>query len=684
MTMRTVLMSAVLAALPFFAAAAPHGLSAADLVGFARVSEPALSPDGRRVVYTLRETDLGADRGRSDLWLLELEGDAPPRRLTSSEENDSAADWAADGSGVYFLSARGGSSQVWFLPIAGGEAAQVTFLPVEVAGFRASPRGDRLALAIQVFPDCRGLECTRKRLEDARAAQAHGQVYDQLFVRHWDKWEDGRVSKLFVLGVDSDRRARGEPVLLTAALDADIPPEPFGGRSDYAWSPDGTQLVFAARLRGRIEPTSTNFDVWRVPVDGTSAPVNLTPDNDAWDAQPAWSPDGRLLAHLAMARPGFEADRFRLVVRDAASGAVRFTTRDWDRSIAGFRFSGDGKEVYAVADDLGQHPLFAIDLSSGERRKLTSAGSVTDFDVAGKRVVYGLQGLSAPADLYQVDGTAPSQQLTAVNGGRLADVRFGAYEQFTFAGAGGDNVYGYAIKPWNYEAGKRYPVAFVVHGGPQSSFANTWSYRWNPQVLAGAGYGVVFIDFHGSTGYGQAFTDSISHDWGGKPLEDLQKGLAAAAEKFPWLDAGRACALGGSYGGYMMNWIAGRWPEGFRCLVNHAGLFDNRSMYYTTEELWFPEWDHGGPYYDNPEEHEKSNPANFVKAWKTPMLVIHGGLDYRVPYTQGLATFTALQRRGVESRFVFFPVENHWVLKPANSLQWHKEVLAWLDALLKK
>jgi dipeptidyl aminopeptidase/acylaminoacyl peptidase len=239
------------------------------------------------------------------------------------------------------------------------------------------------------------------------------------------------------------------------------------------------------------------------------------------------------------------------------------------------------------------------------------------------------------------------------------------------------------MKPWNFAPGQRYPIAFIVHGGPQSSFANSWSYRWNPQFYAGAGYGVVFIDFHGSTGYGQAFTDSISEDWGGKPLEDLQKGLAAAVERFAWLDGDRACALGASYGGYMVNWIAGQWPDRFRCLVNHAGIFDNRSMYYTTEELWFPEWDHGGPYFENPAGHEKSNPAQFVTAWKSPMLVIHGGLDFRVPYAQGLASFTALQRRNIESRFLYYPDENHWILKPANSVQWHAEVIGWLDRHLK-
>ena len=536
---------------------------------------------------------------------------------------------------------------------------------------------------MEVFPDCADLECTRKRLEETQAAKQHGQAFDRLFVRHWDRWKDGRVSRLFSIALDDGLSTRGEPVPLTAALDADVPSKPQGGRADYAFSPDGTQIVFAARLRGREEPWSTNFDVWRVPADGSAAPANLTADNPAWDAQPAFSPDGRLLAHLAMDRPGFEADRFRLVVRDAADGTIRFTSSGWDRSIGGFRFSADGREVYAVADDLGQHPLFAVNLGSGERRRLTTDGNVTDFDAAGGRIVFGLQSLSAPADLHLIDGRAPARQVTSVNAERLADVRFGEYEPFTFAGAGGEQVHGYVMKPWNFAPGQRYPVAFIVHGGPQSSFANTWSYRWNPQFYAGAGYAVVFVDFHGSTGYGQAFTDSISKDWGGKPLEDLQKGLAAALERYPWLDGERACALGASYGGYMVNWIAGRWPDRFRCLVNHAGIFDSRSMYYTTEELWFPEWDHGGPYFANAEGHERSNPAQFVTAWKSPTLVIHGALDFRVPYAQGLATFTALQRQGIESRFLFFPDENHWIAKPANSLQWHAEVLGWLDRHLK-
>ncbi len=681
--MRRWLLVTAMAALPLFSSAEPRGFTAADLVTLARISEPALSPNGRQLVFTLRETDLAADRGRSDLWLQDVDDAAAPRRLTSSAENDGAADWAADGKGIYFLSSRSGSPQVWYLATAGGEATQVTMLPLDVGGFRASPQGDRLLLAIEVFPDCSDLDCTKQRLDERKSAQQHGQAYDRLFVRHWDQWKDGRTSQLFSVAIEAGARATGKPVPLSAALDADVPSKPFGGRADYSFSPDGKQVVFAARIRGRIESISTNFDIWRVPADGSAAPVNLTGDNPAWDAQPAYSPDGRLLAHLAMGRPGFEADRFQLVVRDAATGAIRFTTQDWDRSIGAFRFSADGRRVYAVTDHLGQHPLWSIALGDGSRQMLTQAGNVSEFSIARDRIVFAMQDLGAPADLYLIAGRAAPRRLTETSATRLADVRFGAAAQFSFAGAGGEKVYGYAVKPWNWEPGRKYPFAFIVHGGPQSSFANTWSYRWNPQVYAGAGYGVVFVDFHGSTGYGQAFTDSISNDWGGKPLEDLQKGFAAALESNSWLDGDRACALGGSYGGYMVNWIAGNWPERFRCLVNHAGLFDHRLMYYSTEELWFPEWDHGGPYHDNPAAHEKSNPVNHVLAWKTPMLVIHGALDYRVPYTQGLATYTALQRRGIESRLLFFPDENHWILKPANSLQWHEEVHGWLDRHLR-
>jgi len=307
------------------------------------------------------------------------------------------------------------------------------------------------------------------------------------------------------------------------------------------------------------------------------------------------------------------------------------------------------------------------------------------FDVRGDTIAVSQANLQSGAQLYKLKlGSNQMMQLTHQNEALLANVKFGDYEQFSFAGAKGETVYGYVVKPWNAKSGGKYPIAFLVHGGPQGSFGNEWGYRWNPQTYAGAGYAVVMIDFHGSTGYGQAFTDAISQDWCGAPLEDLQKGMAAAVAKFPWLDRSRACALGASYGGYMMNWIEGNWADGFRCIVNHDGVFDTRSMYYSTEELWFNEWENGGPYYAVPGKHEQFNPANYVTKWKTPMLVVQGDLDFRIPTTQGLGAFTALQRQGIESKLVVFPDENHWVLKPANSVLWHHTVLDWLDQHLKQ
>jgi dipeptidyl aminopeptidase/acylaminoacyl peptidase len=367
------------------------------------------------------------------------------------------------------------------------------------------------------------------------------------------------------------------------------------------------------------------------------------------------------------------------MLRSARDGKVRPLTGDWDRSVGHLGASFDGKRLLATADDIGQVALFEIDPATGVRSRLVGEGQVQAFAPAAQGIVIAWASLGSPPDLHLAARGQPPARLTSVNAALLGARELGASEQFSFSGADGAKVHGYVVKPQGWTPGKKYPIAFIVHGGPQVSFANHWSWRWNPQVYAGAGYGVVFIDFHGSPGYGQAFTDSISQDWGGKPLVDLQKGLDAALARYDWLDGTRACSLGASYGGFMQNWIAGNWPDRFKCIVNHAGIFDQRTMYYTTEELWFTEWENGGPYYANPQVHEKFNPADHVTKWKTPMLVIHGALDYRVPYSQGLATFTALQRQGVESRFVFFPDENHWILKPANSLLWHAEVIGWLD-----
>jgi len=654
-----------------------HPFSVHDMLAMERISDPQVSPDGAWVSFTLRTTDLEADRGRTDVWIAPVSGDGTgARRLTTDPASDHGARWMPDGASLVFLSTRGGSSQVWRLRLAGGEAEQVTDLPLDVSNLAVFPDGERLLFTLDVYPDSSPAETVER---DAAAAGSAARVFDSLLFRHWDHYEDGKRSHLFVQALAGGPDGLPAPVDLMRGLDADCPTQPFGGGEEIAISPDGSEVVFAAKLVGREAAWSTDVDLWSVPADGGAGPSCLTADNEAWDTAPAFSPDGRWLAYAAMARPGFEADRFRVVLLDRRDGARRVLTEDWDRSVGGVSWSSDGLTLYAAVGDVGQNLVYAIDVASGTPTRLTTSGHATSVAQAAGRLVFLRDSLDAPAELFSaaLDG-GDVRPLTTVNAARVAAARMGAFEQFQFEGWNGETVHGYVMQPADFEPGRKYPVAFLIHGGPQGSFGNHFHYRWNPQAYAGAGYAAVFIDFHGSTGYGQAFTDSISGDWGGKPFEDLMKGLDHALATYDYLDGQRVAALGASYGGYMINWIAGQ-TDRFRCLVNHDGVFDNRAMYYETEELWFPEWEHGGPAYANPAGYELHNPVDFVENWTTPMLVVHGALDYRVPETQGFGAFTALQRRGVPSKLLFFPDENHWVLKPKNSILWHETVLAWLD-----
>ncbi|HTD72518.1 MAG TPA: S9 family peptidase [Steroidobacteraceae bacterium] len=678
--------SAIAAAAPAQEPALPFSVQ--DMVRMERISDVAVAPDGKRVAFTQRTADMEANKGRTSVWMLDTgKRGATPLRLTDGGPNSNSPDWSKDGKFIYFLSNRSGTMQVWRISSVGTgprgdtpvpDSIQVTNLPLDVGSFRVSPKSDRILVSLEVFQDCADLSCTKQRLDAAAKAPATGVLHKQLFVRHWDTWSDGRRSQVFALALNDGGVAQGTPVNLTGGM-GDVPGKPFGGREDYAFSPDGAQVAFSVRgTEG--EAWSTNFDVFQVASDGGTPPKNLTADNRAWDAQPAFSPDGLQLAYLAMDRPGFEADRFHLVLLNLQSGARRALTQSWDRSIGSFAWSRDGKTLFATADHLGQRPLWAVDVASGRASAITGAGEVEGFSVGASKVFYTASNLGAPADLYSIGFTGGKPtQWTHLNQALMEQRKFGEYQQFSFPGWNNENVFGYVIKPADFKSDRKYPVAFLIHGGPQGSFGNAWSWRWNPQAFAGAGFAVVMVDFHGSTGYGQAFTDSISGDWGGKPLEDLKLGLDVALKANPWLDGEHACALGGSYGGFMINWIAGQWPDRFKCLVSHDGIFDNRTMYYSTEELWFPEHEFSGPEYENPGSYAKFNPIDHVAKWKTPTLVIHGQQDYRVPDSQGLSVFTALQRRGIPSELLYFPNENHWVLKPADSIEWYDTVLAWLN-----
>jgi dipeptidyl aminopeptidase/acylaminoacyl peptidase len=655
-----------------------HPFGIADMLAMQRLSDPQLSPDGRWIAFNVRETDEAANRGRTDVWLAALDGSVV-KQLTVNPANDSNARWSPDGRSIVFLSTRSGSSQLWRIALEGGEAVQLSDLPLDVEAFAVFPDGERYALALEVYPDAADLAATKKRDDERAASKVKARVYDKLMVRHWDTWEDGKRSHVFVW------KPGAQPIDLMKGMDVDAPVKPFGGAEEIAIAPDGAEVVFAAKDDGLENAWSTNVDLWAAPADGSAAPRRLTAANRAFDNTPCFSPDGKTIAYLSMARPGFEADRLRITLLERASGAVRVLTEAFDRSFGDLCWSRDGKTLYATGDDVGQRTLYAIDAQDGSVKRLVAQAYNQSPCAAADRVVFLQDSLGGPAELCSVafDGSGLAR-ITHLNDARMAQTRIGKWDQFHFPGHKEEKVHGFVLKPADYERGKRYPVAFLIHGGPQGSFGNHFHYRWNPQAYAGAGYAVVFIDFHGSTGYGQAFTDSISGDWGGAPYEDLMKGLEAAIQRYDFLDGERVAALGASYGGYMINWIAGQAPERFRCLVNHDGNLDERMAYFDTEELWFPEWEHGGTPWDNPAGYTKHNPVDHLAQWKTPMLVIHGALDYRVVDTQGISTFNVLQRKGIPSKLLYFPDENHWVLKPQNSRLWHETVLGWLDRWLKQ
>ena len=656
--------------------------TAKDLALLDRVSDPRISPDARFVAYNLRSTDWDGNHGVNALWVIDRSAaNSAPRLVRDQEKSSTAPRWSADGQWLYFLSSRSGSTQVWRTAAQGGESWQVTKLPLDVSQYRLAPDGHTLVAAINVHAECDTLACSKAKDEAKAKEKTSGTVYDTATPRFWDTYLDGRYIGLFAVRLSGDN-APTDAVPLTRNYQADIVGRPDGDDSSFVVAEDGSAVIFSARPSGSAQGLGDPSSLYTVPLDGSKAPQRLDPAAATSDSTPAVSPDGAKLAYLARKGSTFTAPRAQIMIRDLKSGSARPLAESFDRSPDSLKWSSDSKTLYAGAEDTGQQRIFAISAATGAVKPLTGDGHVGSFDLAKGVIAYSRDALDSPAQIYDMKlGEAP-RALTHVGQQLVAQTPFTSFEAFSFSGWNDETVHGYVVQPANYHPGQKYPVAFLIHGGPHGSFGNAWSYRWNPQVWAGMGYAVVMVDFHGSSGYGEAFAKSIVGHWGDRPLTDLQKGWSYALSHYSFLDADRACALGGSYGGYMVAWIAGNWTKPWKCLVNHDGVFDIRLMSYSTDIPGFQQSQNDAPTWDKPEAVERFNPIDHVADWSVPMLVVHGGRDDRVPLDQGMGAYGAAQLRHIPSQLLYFPDENHWVLKPQNSVQWYSTVETWMKRWL--
>lgn len=686
--MRRLITPAAIIALTLSLAAAgkttqtPRPFTIDDLLRVRRVSDPQVSPDGRWIAYTIADTDKPANKRTTQIYLISSEG-GEPRQLTSDKQSSSGPRWSPDGKRLAFVSARDGESQVWAVEITEtgtGELKKVSNISTGADGPVWSPDGNWIAFTSEVYPECANDECNKKRAEQAATSKVKAKLAERLLYRHWTLWKEGKRSHVFVSPADG-----GAARDLTPS-DYDAPPFSLGGPADYAFSPDSKELAFA-RNTDRIEAISTNGDIFIVPVAGGEA-RRITGENPANDVSPQYSPDGRYIAYRAQAKPGFESDRWRLTLYDRKTGQSHSLTEQLDASVEGFTFSSDSQKVYLAAAERGRQPIYELAIGGGPPRKVIADGFNDDAQVTtdGKTLIFTRQSLARPIEIYRTgtNGGAVTQ-LTKTNDAFLADYGLKPAEDVAWDGAAGAKIHGFITKPASFSATKKYPLLVLIHGGPQGAWNDAWSYRWNPQVFAAAGYVVFSPNPRGSTGYGQKFVDEISGDWAGKVYTDLMNGVVYVAS-MPYVDRDRIGAAGGSYGGYMVNWIEGHNNDPrakFKTLVSHAGVYNLTSMYGATEELWFPEWEFKGTPWTNPDMYARWSPHMFAKEFKTPALVIHGELDYRVPVGEGLQLFTALQRQGVESKLLVYPDEGHWILKPQNSELWYATVLEWLDRYLK-
>ncbi|PZR76020.1 MAG: S9 family peptidase [Chthoniobacterales bacterium] len=686
-----------------------HPFTFEDMMKLKRVGAPQPSPDGKWVVFDCEDVDLDANTKTSHLWIVPAQG-GESRRLNETPNGEERPRFSPDGKRLIWTSKATDPTQIWKCDFDSergaliGQPHQVTNISTGADGGIWSGDGKNIVFVSAVYPDCADDACNKQRDEELKKSKVKAKVFTKLLYRHWNAYTEFKRSHLFAVSAEAVAaglwRAPGatsqlpeggtpNPALATGERlqprdltpgDHDVPPFNLGGQDMYAVSPDGQELAYASNI-DEVEATSTNNEIFIVPIfagkgQSDSEKISTSPGSDS---TPLYSPDGKFIAWRSQARAGFESDKQSLIIYERASRHNENATAQFDRSLSSFAWAPDSTSIYFSAEDHGESPIYRI--SHGQQPTEVARLHADDLIFgAGNRLFFTRQSISAPNEIASIDVPQNAQPafITHTNDALLSQIDMQPMESFTFKGADNADVQGFMIKPPGFDASKKYPLKFLIHGGPQGAWGNDWSYRWNPELFAASGYVVVMINPHGSTGYGQAFTDAVSRDWGGKPFVDLMRGLDYAEKTYPFIDKTREAALGASYGGYMANWILGH-TDRFKCIVSHDGMFNSESAYGTTEELWFNEWEFGGPPWKNRELYRKFSPHLFADKFKTPTLVVHGQLDYRLDVSEGFQLFTTLQKLKVPSKMLYFPDEGHWVLKPQNSRLWYKTVNDWVD-----
>jgi len=647
--------------------------SVEDLLKIRRVGDPQVSPDGKRVAFTIGDVNFDANRTVTQIYIMSSAG-GDIKQLTSGTGSATSPRWSPDGKRLAYVNA----DQLWMMEPDGSNKEQITKISTGAGGPVWSPDGHWLAFVSDVYPECTTDDCNRAKDEAAAKSKVKAHVTDRLLFRHWVEWRDLKRTHVFLVA------SKGGVARDLTPGDFDSPPYAVAGDVDYGFSPDSKELAYL-RNPDKIEAISTNSDIYIVPIAGGPA-RDVTSSNHGYEDTPVYTPDGKYIIYRSQATAGFEADRWRLMTYNRSAGTSVELLRGFDQSVDEVALSPDGNTIYFTAGDRGYENIYKVPVSGGQQQKVAGKVFASNLQVAPDNTfVFVSSSLAGPAEIFR--GNAGSViALTHINNELMAHANLKPAEETEWTGALGKKIQGFVIKPVDFDPNKKYPLIVIIHGGPQSAFNNNWGYRWNPQVFANDGYVVFEPNPRGSTGYGQQFTNEISGDWGGKPYVDIMNGVADVLRRNSFIDRTRIGAAGASYGGYMIDWILGHNNDPrfrFKTLVSHAGVYNLTSMYGATEELWFPEWEFKGTPWSNPAMYARWSPNMFVRNFKTPTLVTAGELDFRVPYTQSLELFTALQRQGVESKLVLFPDEGHWILKPQNSAFWFHNVLDWFDKHLK-